>query len=308
MRPVVKQHINHFKLFDFLWQEDLNNLFNEFMKYDPGEIVIKREVERLVKIEKKVLSIPDYIYIGPVCLKTEAVKSSLKSFSFAWKSKYASITHQYAKSKLQAALVYRENVQKRLSVNVQTLEQLNDALRLLEELSDMENKIDAIYLPIENLYDDLRRFDLLLTREEIEQVTTLREKWSELMKSAENARVLLLQEKRNALEQELDKQVKTFVVEVIRFRNAFDAQGPSVASIEPLEAVRRLVEFQKQYDTYDTRRKTLDSISILFGLQCKPFPELDKTGEELVLLNLLYNVYQKFLTFDKQFYEDIHDF
>ena len=28
---------------------------------------------------------------------------------------------------------------------------------------------------------------------------------------------------------------------------------------------------------------------------------MDKTGEELVLLNLLYNVYQKFLTFDKQF-------
>ena len=276
-------------------------MFNEFMKYDPGEAAIKREVERLVRIEKKVLSIPEFLTIGPVCLKTEAIKNSLKSFAFAWKSKYASILHQFAKTKLQSALVYRENVQKRLSVNVQTLEQLNDALRLLEELSDMENKIDKIYLPIENLYDDLRRFDLLLTREEIEQVTSLREKWADLMKSAENARVLLLQEKRNALEQELDKQVKTFVVEVIRFRNAFDAQGPSVASIEPLEAVRRLADFQKQYDTYDTRRKTLDSISILFGLQCKPFPELDKTGEELVLLNLLYKVYQKFLTFDKQF-------
>ena len=67
--------MNHFKLFDFLWQEDLNNMFNEFMKYDPGEAAIKREVERLVRIEKKVLSIPEFLTIGPVCLKTEAIKT-----------------------------------------------------------------------------------------------------------------------------------------------------------------------------------------------------------------------------------------
>ena len=198
-------------------------------------------------------------------------------------------------------LVYRENVQKRLNVNVQTLEQLNDALRLLEELSDMENKIDSIYLPVENIYADLSRYDLILTRQEIEQVTHLRENWLNLMNSAENVRTILLQDKRSSLEQELDKQVKTFVVEVIRFRNSFDATGPSVTGIDPYEALRRLNDFQKQYDTFDARRKTLDSISILFGLLCKPFPELDKTGEELSLLNQLYKVYQVFLEFDTSF-------
>ena len=67
-------------------------------------------------------------------------------------------------------------------VNVQTLEQLNDALRLLEELSDMENKIDKIYLPIENIYADLQRYELILTRQEIEQVSSLRDNWSQLMR------------------------------------------------------------------------------------------------------------------------------
>jgi dynein heavy chain len=209
--------------------------------------------------------------------------------------------HEIARDRLQHAIIYRESVQKRLAVNVQTLEQLNDALRLLEELGDMENTIDKIYLPIENCYADLRRYELILTRLEIEQVTGLREMWTQLMKSAEIVRNTLLQDKRNQLEQELDKQVKTFVVEVIRFRNSFDATGPSVTGIDPYEALKRLGEFQKQYDTFDSRRKTLDSISILFGLQCKPFPELDKTGEELLLLNQLYKVYEGFLNFDNTF-------
>jgi dynein heavy chain len=142
---------------------------------------------------------------------------------------------------------------------------------------------------------------LILTRQEIDQVTNLRDNWFKLMNSAEIVRTTLLQDKRSTLEQELDKQVKTFVVEVIRFRNSFDATGPSVTGIDPYEALRRLTDFQKQYETFDARRKTLDSISILFGLQCKPFPELDKTGEELNLLNQLYKVYQVFLDFDKTF-------
>ena len=73
--------------------------------------------------------------------------------------------------------------------------------------------------------------------------------------------------------------LQTFVVEVIQFRNAFDAQGPAVPAIPPSEAVKRLQDFLQRYTLYEAKRKTLDSVSKLFGIACKPFPELDKTGE-----------------------------
>ena len=73
--------------------------------------------------------------------------------------------------------------------------------------------------------------------------------------------------------------LQTFVVEVIQFRNAFDAQGPAVPGITPSEAVNRLQDFQQRYSLYDKKRKTLVSVSRLFGIPIKPFPELDKTGE-----------------------------
>ena len=288
---LIRNYGSRFKLFEFLWREDLNAMFGEFMRSMPNEASIKREVERLAKIERHVCDIPDFLHVGPVCLNTESIKTSLRMFAYTWKCKYASVMHEKARAALEACIAYRESVQQRLAINVQTLEQLNDALHLLETLSDMENKIDSIYLPIETTYADLRRFELILTREEIEQVENLRENWSHLMSSAYVVRQNLIQHKRSTLEQELDKQVKTFVVEVIRFRNLFDATGPSVAGIDPYEAIRRLADFKKSYENFDARRKTLDSISILFGLPCKPFPELDKTGEELWLLSQLYKVY-----------------
>lgn len=58
--------------------------------------------------------------------------------------------------KLDTAVLYRSNVRQRLELHVVSLDQLNSSLQLLEELRDMENKIDNIYLPIENMYDKLR--------------------------------------------------------------------------------------------------------------------------------------------------------
>lgn len=65
--------------------------------------------------------------------------------------------------KLDEVVSFRSDVQARLEMPVQTLDQLNSALHLLEELRDMENKIDSIYLPIESMYDRLRLVQSLLT-------------------------------------------------------------------------------------------------------------------------------------------------
>ncbi|KAL4232681.1 hypothetical protein ACF0H5_007369 [Mactra antiquata] len=303
--PVVNKHLFHFSYYNFLWKDDMHGNFKEFLHNDPGMFAIKREVERYLYIEKKVLGIPRSLPVGPVCLQTDPIKDALHGFAMAWKTQFASVLHEEAKKKLDQAVLYRSNVRNRLELHVQTLDQLNSALHLLEELRDMENKIDGIYLPIETMYAKLREFELRLPRQEVEEVDALRENWFELMELAEQVRDVLLKERRGAFEQELDKQVKTFVVEVIQFRNAFDAQGPAVPGIPPAEAVSRLQDFQQKYLLYDSKRKTLDSVSKLFGILCKPFSELDKTGEELDLLSQLYGLFQKFIRFDTRFRETL---
>ncbi|KAL5009692.1 hypothetical protein ScPMuIL_011997 [Solemya velum] len=268
---VVGKHLYHFSYYNFLWKDDMHGNFKEFISAEPGTPHIKKEVERFLDIEKKVLSIPSILPVGPICLHTDPIKDALHGFAMAWKTQFAMVLHEEAKRKLDTAVLYRSNVRNRLELHVQSLDQLNSALHLLEELRDMENKIDGIYLPIENMYAKLREFELRLPQ------------------------------RRGAFEQELDKQVKTFVVEVIQFRNAFDAQGPSVPGIPPAEAVTRLQDFQQRYLVYDAKRNTLDSVSKLFGIVCKPFPELDRTGEELDLLSQLYGLFQKFIRFDNRF-------
>ncbi|XP_071504103.1 dynein axonemal heavy chain 5-like [Diadema antillarum] len=297
----IDKHLFHFRFYDFLWKDDMYGSYYDFIANDPGTFAIKREVERLLHIEDKIKGIPKILPIGPVCLETRPITDALYGFAMQWKAQYAQVLHEEGKRQLDNAIMYRSSIKSRLLADVVTLDQLNGTLTLLEEVRDMENKIDAIYLPIETMYADLISYRLRLPRSEVEEVDKLRDSWQEVVDLAEKRRVKLLRERRGAFEQELDKQVKLFVVEVIQFRNSFDSQGPAVPGVQPAEAVARLHEFQEIFKLYDSKRKTLDSVSRLFGIICKPFPELDKTGEELDLLGLLYGLFQKFIAFDNQF-------
>lgn len=51
---------------------------------------------------------------------------------------------------------FRNSVHQKLREEVVTLDQLNDTLNLLEDIRDMENKIDGVYRPIEELYMKIR--------------------------------------------------------------------------------------------------------------------------------------------------------
>jgi hypothetical protein len=51
---------------------------------------------------------------------------------------------------------YRSNVATKLDEDVVTLEQLNETLGLLNELRDMEGKVDGLYKSIEDMYALLR--------------------------------------------------------------------------------------------------------------------------------------------------------
>ena len=62
----------------------------------------------------------------------------------------------FSQIELDKIVTYRNVICERLSQPVVTLDELNSAFKLLQELGDMENTIDDLYLPVENIYAKLR--------------------------------------------------------------------------------------------------------------------------------------------------------
>ena len=72
--------------------------------------VIDTEVEQLLKVEKKVIAIPNVLPVGPICLHTDPVKDALHGFAMAWKSQYASLLHEDAKVRVKVKPYIRVNI------------------------------------------------------------------------------------------------------------------------------------------------------------------------------------------------------
>ena len=60
-----------------------------------------------------------------------------------------------------------------------------------------------------------REYELRLPRHEVQEVDRLRERWQELLELAEEVRKILLKEKRENFEQEVDKQVKVALPNIL---------------------------------------------------------------------------------------------
>jgi len=132
-------------------------------------------------------------------------------------------------------------------------------------------------------------------KEETDTVTDLGYSWKKLKKISDEM-TERLRSMQSGFRQGLVRNVKMFSVDVVQFRNDFEANGPGVPGLPPMDACERLRKFQR---LYEERARKFDSYSAgeqLFGLPITSYPELEKTKMELDLLDKLYGLYTTVLT------------
>lgn len=157
---VVASAIEYIHSFDFLWRDDSQLSRQTIVDQDeegqeitvvldPKEIpsaetrkYLQSQLENLIGIEDRLNMLPPEIQIGCVCIETRPIIVTLKTFVYSWKTQYGNLLHKFARTELENVVQYRQQVQMRFKDDVSTLEQLDEALILLEELTEMENKIE----------------------------------------------------------------------------------------------------------------------------------------------------------------------
>lgn len=75
----------------------MHALYQAFVDTEPSPDSFSSEVDRLQSIEKEILSVPDVLTVGSVCLNTTPIKDALHAFSVTWKTKYSTELHETAR-------------------------------------------------------------------------------------------------------------------------------------------------------------------------------------------------------------------
>lgn len=85
-------------------------------------------------------------------------KSTLESLASNWKSRFASHLHFLATAALNTIVEQQETMMNVLNtpVNVGDLHLLREVLDLLEHIDELNHTVDEQYLPVEQMYDQLK--------------------------------------------------------------------------------------------------------------------------------------------------------
>ena len=286
----VYEYLQTFAKYDYLWKGNKKKEYEAFMSKEPTLEDFETELKKYDHVEQDILGIPQTHNIGALSLETGSLKTALSKEAQAWKKQYAKNLHAQAQLELAKSTEWMEKHTRYLKRELNDLDDVQLAMGYLAAIREKETMLDWEFGPIEEKYALLIKYNVDIPKEEIDQVGDLHYAWRKL-KTAANNITESLGANQETFKKSLVRNVRMFVVDVAQFRSDFEANGPGVPGLPPLDANERLRKFQRLFDERERKNVAYSAGETLFGLPVTTYPELEKTKEELGLLAKLYDLF-----------------
>ena len=291
----LSEYLRGFSKHVFLWREDKTAVYDTFTARGPTLDDFEDELLRAVSIEAEIERVPARHAIGALALETAPLKIALRREAAAWKALYAQNLHAQAKRDLDDLVGWMQEMGRFLRREVGDLHDVRTVMRYLADIREMESRKDWSISPLTERYDLLRRNGALVPKEESDLVADLDYSWRKLNRMADEL-TTRLQTMQAGFRIGLERNVRAFAADVIHFRDAFDAHGPGVLGLKPIEACERLRRFQRLFEERVRKFEGCRAGEALFGMPLTEYPVLNRTRLELCLLKKLYGLYSRVLT------------
>jgi len=286
----VYEYMHTMTKYDYLWKDNKKAAYNAFMSKDPSLEDFEAELKKYDLVEQEIMRIPQKHNIGAIALETLALKTALSTEAKTWKKQYAQNLHGQARTELATITEWIEKHTRYLKRELNDLDDVRVAVGYLAAIREKETMLDWEFGPILEKYSLLTKYNVDIPKEETDQVDDLEYAWRRL-KTVANGVNEHLGAHQMQYKKTLVRNVRMFVVDVAQFRSDFEANGPGVPGLPPLEANERLRKFQRLYEERGRKFEAYSAGEALFGLPLTTYPELEKTKEELGLLSKLYDLF-----------------
>lgn len=288
----VHEYLTTFKKYDWLWKEDMEFRYNQFMKRNPLIQDFENELKNFMSVEAEINHIAPVHNIAVLSLNTKNLKLQLRNECRQWKVQYSDKVHQQARAALTNLMEYVRMTTLKLATSVDSLDSLRFVMGVLREIRERESAIEMEINPIIDMYEMLEHFlpGGYMDKEEMDQKSVIRSSWRKLVDYAEEV-TDNLSDVQGIFKKQLIKDVKDFQVDILQFRCDYNENGPMVSGLQPAEAVERLKRFKDLILTRERKLEVYSAGEELFGMRPTEYPELVRTKKELALLDQLYGLY-----------------
>ncbi|XP_045541937.1 dynein axonemal heavy chain 5 [Papilio machaon] len=263
------------------------------------EIALKRHSE----LEAKLYTEPDVLIIGNcLAVSTEKLKLGLNTELKNGTYRISQAMRKKYKREMDYVYAIMNDLERKLERPIRDLDDVRTVMETLKKIReqevDMELKID----PVEEAFNVITRYELPVSKEDMEQVDNLRYTWQQLQATALASHVQLLK-MQPQFEDDLKNNLDRFRDDNTDYCHEYRHAGPMQPGLSPREASDRLILFQNRFDGMWRKLQTYQNGEELFGLPHTEYPELAQIRKELNLLQKLYKLYNDVIDRVSSYYD-----
>nr|XP_060489937.1 dynein axonemal heavy chain 5 [Panthera onca] len=291
-----------FKRYNHIWQKEKEETIMMVITKNPLLSEFESQIVYFQKLEQEINAEPEYICVGAIALYTDDLKFTLTAETKAWMVVIGRHCNKKYRREMENIFTLVEEFNKKLNRQIKDLDDIRIAMAALKEIREQQISIDFQVGPIEESYALLNKYGLLITKEEMDKVDTLRYSWEKLLTRASEVQneLVSLQPR---FRKELISTVEVFLRDCHHFYLDYDLNGPMASGLKPQEASDRLIIFQNQFDNIYRKYITYTGGEELFGLPVTPYPQLLEIKKQLNLLQKIYSLYNSVIETVNSYHE-----
>ncbi len=300
-RNIVQDYLKSFRKYDWLWKEDKENTYRQFVKTDPKLHDFEAELMKFLSLEKEIASIASTRVIGALKLNTANIKHQLTTECRVWKVLYSNKVHKLAKDAMAKLYEFLRVLTNKLNIEVQSLDTLRYVMMVLKEVREKESSIEMDISPILDMYIMLDHYlpGGVVNHEELEQKANMMTAWRKVVEHADSVAQGL-----SALQGTYKKQlvwdIRDFGLDIRAFRKDFESNGPMIQNIKPIVGLEKLKKYKDELISRERKLEMFRAGEELFALRPTRFSELAKTRKDVNFIDQLYSIFADILSSTKQ--------
>jgi dynein heavy chain len=159
-RAEVQKLVDGFAQYDWLWQDDMNSAYNQFIADKPSLEDYAARLEEFGQIAQEIEFIPPVHNVGALQLRTQNLKTGLVHQATDWTVLYSSKLHSEARKQMELLLDYMVQAERRLQRHLNDLNDLRSVMDHLKDIRDRESGIQMEIAPVMDMYRLLEQYVL----------------------------------------------------------------------------------------------------------------------------------------------------
>lgn len=187
VREQVAEFLATFCKYNWLWLQDADAQYAEFMAKKPGIDDYDRALNRFLEVEQEVKAIDPVFVLGALALKTGKMKDQLHQEVRRWMQQYIVNLHRLASERLATLTDYCKTTRVQLGREVDSLNSLSYIMGLLREVRKRQSGIHSEIEPIMDMFSMLQRYGAEISQTEEDERALLWVNWGKLVEKAEEA-------------------------------------------------------------------------------------------------------------------------